>query len=878
MHETMDSLIRQTIGFKQNIQVIFVNDVSSDGSATICRAYQQQYPDNITYVELQENQGPAGARKAGIPYIQGKYINFLDSDDYWEKDAYEKAVDFLESHCEEIDLVSCRVHNFEAWSGWHALDYVFSHDRVVDILNEYDAIKTMITSVLFKSEIILQEDMDISFRYGEDAKFVTQVILRKGKYGVLRSAVFWYRRHYGEDSISQVIKGDSSYYFDVLERLHLDLHLQSQRRFGRVIPFVQFIDAYYLQWRILETPDYSIFSQHSIEKYRSLIVQVLQEVEDYIICSQRHIWKEHKLFLFSLKYQRDIRKELERHENALFFHNLKICSLVDSHNIELENVKIKQDVLHLQAKCNLVLPRNKYRVFAIDDHQNRYLMEFYELDVKRTRRGLGIDYHKFWGLRVAVPLSIVNKIQIGLEYDGVTFIQPFSLGLWFPLTDNIGWSHHEIGPYMIRVFKGERSLLIRKNVQKEYQKAEQEYQKQLFSHKHRRMWLFRKCLQPILRRKQKSGKQIWLFADRIFTADDNAEYLFHYVLSQHNPNIEAYYVLSKNSPDYERVAKIGKVVTYKSVKFYILFTISDFIISSIMDQYFYKSFDEHHEYIKDMFHSKWIYLQHCVNKDELTGIYHKFVLNMDRFITSAIPEDHAMRSLPYGYSDDEIQLLGMPRYDVLYPCRSAKPQKLICIAPTWRFNLTVPSGIDQREGRYPYSEKFKESPFFQFYNSLLNDPRLLEVMHKHGYCGMLRLHPAAGAQICDFNFPDVFSPYGDKLTYQDQFYKCALLVTDYSSIAMDYAFVGRAVIYAQFDSDTFYHKHIYQKGYFDYERDGFGPVCHNYESTLTAIIQAIERDCTVEPRYQARVNQFFAYQDQNNCKRIYETILDAGKE
>ena len=61
--------------------------------------------------------------------------------------------------------------------------------------------------------------------------------------------------------------------------------------------------------------------------------------------------------------------------------------------------------------------------------------------------------------------------------------------------------------------------------------------------------------------------------------------------------------------------------------------------------------------------------------------------------------------------------------------------------------------------------------------------------------------------------------------------------------------------------------------YFDFEKMGFGPVTKNYEDTVNEIVKAIDNGCKTDKKYISRVNSFFKYFDDNNCKRIYEEIL-----
>ena len=79
-------------------------------------------------------------------------------------------------------------------------------------------------------------------------------------------------------------------------------------------------------------------------------------------------------------------------------------------------------------------------------------------------------------------------------------------------------------------------------------------------------------------------------------------------------------------------------------------------------------------------------------------------------------------------------------------------------------------------------------------------------------------------------------------------------------------------MYTQFDKEEFFNSHTYSEGYFDYERDGFGPVCYDLESTVDAMVRMIENDCQLEPQYEKRVENFFAYTDDQNCKRTLDAI------
>ena len=191
--------------------------------------------------------------------------------------------------------------------------------------------------------------------------------------------------------------------------------------------------------------------------------------------------------------------------------------------------------------------------------------------------------------------------------------------------------------------------------------------------------------------------------------------------------------------------------------------------------------------------------------------------------------------------------------------------------PTWRVKNA--GKHNPKLGIREYSESFKETDYFKFFNNLINDTRLIDVMKKKGYKGKFVLHPAHICQAIDFKGNDTIYVETNVADYQKEFKENKLMITDYSSVSYDFAYLKKPLIYAQFDADTFFEGQAYDKGYFDDERDGFGPVCYNYEDTVNQIIKYIENDCKMEEKYEKRVNDFYYRFDTDNCKRVYNEIL-----
>jgi CDP-glycerol glycerophosphotransferase (TagB/SpsB family) len=106
------------------------------------------------------------------------------------------------------------------------------------------------------------------------------------------------------------------------------------------------------------------------------------------------------------------------------------------------------------------------------------------------------------------------------------------------------------------------------------------------------------------------------------------------------------------------------------------------------------------------------------------------------------------------------------------------------------------------------------------------------------------------------------------------FARALVVVTDYSSAAFDAAYIERPVVYFQFDRDrVFRGEHHGRRGYFDYERDGFGPVTESCEQAQDAIITAVEKGPQPVPEYLARVERTFPVRNGRATRRVYRAIV-----
>ena len=104
-----------------------------------------------------------------------------------------------------------------------------------------------------------------------------------------------------------------------------------------------------------------------------------------------------------------------------------------------------------------------------------------------------------------------------------------------------------------------------------------------------------------------------------------------------------------------------------------------------------------------------------------------------------------------------------------------------------------------------------------------------------------------------------------------------MLITDYSSVFFDFAYMKKPIVYYQFDEDDFHSWH-YHKGYFDYRTMGFGDVCMKEAEVLESLCDVFYNNMQPSPEYLKRMDAFFPLHDTNNCQRIFDRIVKAGNE
>lgn len=104
----INSLVRQTL---QNMEIIAVDDASTDDSLEILRGYESKYPGRVKVIASPENRRQGGARNLGLREAKGRYIGFMDADDWVVENLYERMVELAErTGADVVGTDMCRVY------------------------------------------------------------------------------------------------------------------------------------------------------------------------------------------------------------------------------------------------------------------------------------------------------------------------------------------------------------------------------------------------------------------------------------------------------------------------------------------------------------------------------------------------------------------------------------------------------------------------------------------------------------------------------------------------------------------------------------------------------------------------------------------------
>ncbi len=835
--KTINSLINQTLDFEKNIQIIIVNDASTDKTGQICQGFKAKYPKNIKYIVNEKNLGPSATRNIGLKQASGKYINFLDSDDYVSSTTFRSILNFFNKYYKEVDLVSIPIYFFGGKKGEHPLNFKYNKDKIVNLFENPNHIQLSSSSCFFKSEAIGDLKFDENISVSEDVIFINQLLLKNPNIGLCIGGKYYYRKRDDKSSLIDNSSLNKEYFNNRAQHYFKFLIDKSIEMYGEVPLFIQYTIMYDLQWLFGISSVNNILTIVELKQLRKQLYEIMQYIDDEVIFQQEDMTDILKANVISFKYKNNPKKHPELEKT--------VTKKLKLNTVYIDVFEIVNDELYILGNLPTML-NNRVEVYLNDEK-----LELNELKFpQRDKYCLSYKYGTNYSFEVEIPLEKQNEYEI-------KFKTPNNVDLFIDFSRPCNFSrvvgYAKTKDYLSYLEDNKIITKQKRNIEwikKEFKALYSMLKKREKGYKTgipiRLMYLF---AYPFMK-----NKRIWLFMDLPAMADDNGRQIFTYAKDK-DPHIKKYFVLKKDSKDLEDIKKIGDVLYYKSIKHRFIGLYAEKIITSHPDNNIIYPFWGNYPFFAGLLKSSTIFLQHGITKDNVSSWLNEYDKHLAMFLTVSKLEYKSIFKYPYNYKKEVVKLLGFPRFDKL---KKEEDSRQILIMPSWRRYL-----------KFKSNEVVLNSEFFKRFNSLINNEKLIESAKKYNYEIVFKPHPNVYDFIDLFDRNEYVRIDYEHEKYQKVFNHGSLLITDYSSVAFDFAYLKKPVLYYHYSRD--YHFNL-KESYFDYETMGFGEVCRNEDELVDFIVEYMKNNCQLKEEYEKRIKAYFLFGDQNNSMRVYDAI------
>lgn len=823
LNDFLDSIEQQTLPLDR-IELIAVNDGSTDGTGNYLRQYAETAPFRMTIVD-KENGGQSSARNVGLEHVSGEWVTFTDPDDFLDHDFFANTARFIENN-PTVDLILFNNILFQEETATLIDSHprraaFFLGDLLVDINDYPEYFPGSAPTSLFRKEAIDQIELRFDERIKpnfEDGHFSARYVLETNAstIGYLSSAKYYYRKRADNSSTLQNSTGSSDRYLLATRYGHLDILQRSTKQLGYVPRWLQNFILYEMSYYF--SPEDAISgSTAATGAVADEFVQILQEITDYL---DTDVIVEFPLRRGYKGYWREIlAHSIKQHQN---WHSDYV--LIEKHDKENDEIKISY-LYSGEAPILTVLS---------EEHSDPII-------TSKTRT---ITYFDRDFLTQQI-LWLKNSRSLHVELDGIEV----PLEKRKPIRGGrVRWAGHTKPATQTPLHGNPTTLPLLDR-----------FRIKASNYRIVKRWFHNS----------------WLFSDRLHDAADSAEVTFKKVRST-RPDIRSFFIIEKGTPDYKRLKKEGYgryLLNPGSLRWHAAMRKSSYFISSHLHQIPPITRDHY------KLGYKTVFLQHGVIKDDLSRYLN--ARPIDLMITSTIGEQASIvdNGTPYIYTDKESKLTGLPRFDELLAAQNRVPDEqrnLILIAPTWREWLNKPkkTGSQRRE----LVDDFLETNFAVNWLQVLHSPELAAVAEEQGFVLGFLPHPNLADALEIFPVPDYIKLLSfTEDNVQDTFARARMIVTDYSSMAFNVAYLNQAVVYFQFDFDEFHSgDHPSRVGYFSYEDDGFGPVAYDVQSAINAAIAAAAAGGNPALVYQERIDNTFPMRDGRCTERVVTEIFKLG--
>lgn len=818
------------------VEIIFVIDGSPDNTEEIIANWMRNARFQVT-LAWQENRGVAGALNTGNRLCRGSLINTTGADDALSEN-YLSEILQAGSDFPEVNLFVTRMIRLDA-SGTpknHPLDFKFtgiSDNTVVNLLTQPEMIHLAGGVITLKRTFLEDHALEYDERLRstfEDAALIARYLMKQAEpmYMLLPRAQYFYWTR--EGSITSDIGLDYTGKLTTAKSAYVQL----LDEVGGPCP----------QWlgNLLLYELYWIFRAHTY--LNTSIFALSAEAQAEFDRISREVLK--RIGLQTVQRFRvvtlplDIRAAWE--------------AAVDPRSVTHSAVKWAYDEVRQLQKVSFFSGRS-IEAAAISLHGREIEPAFWHVrEVSYFDKPWAYE-HIYW-IDVRGQMQWQNNLTFKALSPTINFTDAGRVFNFGELLEKLD-AYQPDPPPLSNLYSSEQSQVIARKKRRS--------RRRLFKERLRLSAAYRAAGVLGWRRKFESA---WVLMDSIDQANDNAEHLYRYIQSQ-RPDINAWFVNTRNSPDWKRLKAEGfRLISYNSVKHFALMKECSVLASSHLDDYVVQPFAQR------FLPKTWTFsfLQHGVTKDRQDRWFNKKAI--DHLVTSTEAETESISGepSPYKFSRREVTLTGMPRHDRLYKLseqasrNGIKIQRLL-IMPTWRRHLSslIADGKFDLLADSEYVQKWTEFLTGDHLRVLArrSDVEIVFLPHRGSAAYWQTVPLPSGVRLASYVGEDI----------QELIATATLTITDYSSQAFEGAFCNAPCIYFHFDRRSFFSgSHVYSPGYFDYSRDGFGPVAEDVDSLTQNIDLMLSGTHPNFAKYMQRIADLYPLKDGRASERVVTEI------
>ncbi len=258
----LDSIVSQTY---RNLEIILINDCSTDSSLEICNEYKDS---RIKIINNDKKIGISSSNNIGLSISKGDYIAFVSSSCYVEDNTFEILLKNIINYNLDFVQAGAYIGNNKIKSCYNNMKYFINNQSIIDAyLSDY-YITDVVWDKIFKKEIVKNKKFDINYETNSEMKFIFDVLTNSNQIGFIDDLLFHYLINNKKDNINQEI--------DFLNTIYYIEDIIESKYSNSIDLFYNFVEK-----RLMQFYD-NINYDNLIEKEKQELRDINTEVKKYI--------------------------------------------------------------------------------------------------------------------------------------------------------------------------------------------------------------------------------------------------------------------------------------------------------------------------------------------------------------------------------------------------------------------------------------------------------------------------------------------------------------------------------------------------------------------------------------------------------------------